>query len=172
MKIEIKYNEEIDEFTSDLTLETRLKKYIKSHFYPAIAISSLAPTYLLGGSIRDLILASHPKDLDFVVLGIENLDWVLQVLTKFNIKYEKNRLGGFKFNYEGTDIDLWLTNDLFSSIEYNIDGLFYDVKNNSLLSLTFEDFLSNGIKKINEENNIEKGRLLKLEKFAKTYIKK
>ena len=66
-------------------------------------------------------------------------------------------------------IDLWLTNDLLSSIQYNVDGLFFDLKNNSLLSLTFEDFINNGLKLVNPENNIEKVREKKLIKFEEKY---
>jgi len=172
MIIEIKYNEEIDEFTKDLCLETRIQKYINKHFYPALILAKLCPVYLLGGAIRDLILAKHPKDLDFVILGKEHLDWVLKVIEKFNIEYETNRLGGFKFTYENTKIDLWLSEDLFSNIEYNVDGLFYDLKSRSLISLTFEDFRINNLRKVNEENNIEKGRKLKLMDFASKYQKK
>ena len=34
MDIKIKYNDEIDEFTWDLTLNMRIERYIKEHFYP------------------------------------------------------------------------------------------------------------------------------------------
>ena len=169
MTIPIKYNDTIDEFTNDLTLQMRLENYIKNHFYPAYTISMMCPIYLLGGAIRDLIYAKKPKDLDFVVLGKENIDFVVQVFEKFNIKYCFNRFGGFRFYYNNTKIDLWLSNDLFSSIQYNVDGLFFDLKNNSLLSLTFEDFINNGLKLVNNQNNIEKGRKKKLIKFEERY---
>ena len=97
MKIKIEYNENLDEFTYDLSLEGRLKNYITKHFYPAYAISMLAPVYLVGGAIRDLIYAKKPKDLDFVILGKENIDFVMQVFEKFNIKYDFN--GRWKFQY-------------------------------------------------------------------------
>jgi len=61
MKIKIEYNEELDEFTYDLSLEGRLKNYITKHFYPAYAISMLSPIYLVGGAIRDLIYATPQK---------------------------------------------------------------------------------------------------------------
>ena len=83
MRIPIKYNEVADEFSNDLTLEERLEKYIKEHFYPAYIISTLCPIFLLGGGIRDLICASKPKDLDFVIMGSENMDWVMKVFDKF-----------------------------------------------------------------------------------------
>lgn len=172
MIINIKYNENEDEFTNDLTLEMRLSKYINKHFYPAYIISSLAPIYLLGGSIRDLILAKEPKDLDFIVLGKEHLDWVLKVLNRFDIELKLNKFGGYKFNYEGTSIDLWLADDLFSSIQYNVDGLFFDLRTKSLESLTFNDFINNGLREVNPNNNIKNGREKKLIKFQNEYLNK
>ena len=68
MNIRIKYIEIEDEFTKDLSLQMRIERYIENHFYPIIAIAKLVPTYLVGGSIRNLIMAKHPKDLDFVVI--------------------------------------------------------------------------------------------------------
>ena len=166
--MKIKYN---DEFNNDFNLEDRLEGYIKKYFYPAYTISTLAPIYLIGGAIRDLMNARCPKDLDFVVVGKQNLEWVMDVFNGFEIEYIFNRFGGYKFNYNGTEIDLWLTNDLFSAMEYNVDGLLFDVKNNSLLSLTFDDFIDNGLRKINNDNNIENGRIKKLIKFEKEFKK-
>ena len=79
MNINIKYNDN-QELVCDLSLQMRLKNYINNHFYPAYIISELAPVYLVGGSIRDLINTTKPKDLDFIVLGKEHLNWVLNVL--------------------------------------------------------------------------------------------
>lgn len=171
MNIAIKYNEELDEFTYDLSLESRLKNYINNHFYPAYAIAQLAPIYLVGGSIRDLMYAKKPKDMDFVVLGMEQVDWVLKVLKAYNIEFKLNRFGGYKFNYEDTEVDLWLSEDLFSSMQYNVDGLYFDLCTNSLMSITFDDFNKNGLKLINSENNIENGREEKLKNFEKVYFK-
>lgn len=171
MNINIKYNEKPDEFTCDLNLTMRLERYVENHFYPAISISQIAPIYLVGGSIRDLIMARTHKDLDFVVLGLEYQDWILSVLKKFNINYELNRFGGFKFIYNGTKIDLWTAEDLFSSMQYNVDGLYYDIKGGHLLSLTFSDFMESGLRLINPKNNIEKGRERKLIKFQEEYFK-
>ena len=170
MNIDIKYNDLIDEFTNDLNLEMRLKIYINKHFYPAYTISTLAPIYLVGGSIRDLIYAKKPKDMDFVVLGTEQLDWVIKVLKTYKIKFSLNKFGGYKFIYGNTEIDLWLAEDLFSSMQYNVDGLYFDLRTNSLLSLTFDDFNKNGLKLMNKENNIENGRRKKLIKFEEKYL--
>lgn len=169
MNIPIKYNDEIDEFTYDLTLQMRLEKYIKKHFDVGYSISNMCNIYLLGGAIRDLTLAKIPKDLDFVILGRENIDFINLLFKKLNIKYTYNKLGGFKFNYNNTEIDLWLTDDLFSAIQYNVDGLFFNLKDNSLISLTFDDFIKNGLKEVNSENNIENGRVKKLINFDKSF---
>ncbi len=171
MDIAIKYNDGVDDFTYDLNLQMRLKNYIQAHFSPAYVLSSLAPVYLVGGSIRDLIYAKTPRDLDFVILGTENLEFVLTLFKTYSIQYRLNRFGGFKFQYQGTEIDLWLTDDLYSAIQYNVDGLFFNLKDNSLLSLTFDDFCQNGLKLINEENNIEVGRKPKLIEFEKRYLR-
>lgn len=170
MNIDIKYNDDIDEFTCDLSLAMRLKNYINNHFYPAYTIATLAPIYLVGGAIRDLMYAKKPKDMDFVVLGKEQLDWILKVFKAYNIEFKLNKLGGYKFFYGDTEIDLWLTEDLFSSIQYNADGLYFDLRTNSLLSLTFDDFNKNGLKLINPENNIENGRKRKIMNFESRYF--
>lgn len=172
MKIKIEYNDELDEFTYDLSLEGRLKKYITKHFYPAYAISVLAPIYLVGGAIRDLTYATHPKDMDFIVLGKEQQDWVLDILESYNIKYTLNKFGGYKINYNNKKIDLWIAEDLFSSMQYNVDGLYFNLNTNSLLSLTFNDFQKNGLKLVNKENNIKNGREKKLKKFETKYLNK
>ena len=104
MEYDLKYNEQPDEFASDLTIQSRLRKYVNKHFYPAFAISMLCPIYLMGGAIRDLLMAKKPKDLDFVIVGEEHKEWVLKVFKKFNIDYTFNRLGGFSINYQETKI--------------------------------------------------------------------
>ncbi len=104
MEYDLKYNEQPDEFAIDLTIQSRLRKYVNKHFYPAFAISMLCPIYLMGGAIRDLLMAKKPKDLDFVIVGEEYKEWVLKVFKKFNIDYTFNRLGGFSINYQETKI--------------------------------------------------------------------
>lgn len=84
MEFNIKYNEKLDEFISDLSLQMRIKNCIEHHFYPAFAIATMAHTFLVGGSIRDLILARTPKDMDFVVLGTENNDLILSLILIMN----------------------------------------------------------------------------------------
>lgn len=167
MDIEIKYNDEVDEFSWDLNFNMRVERYIKEHFYPAYTISMLVPIYLVGGGIRDLINAKKPKDLDFVALG-DNKDFILDIFKAYDIVPSYNRFLGYKFDYNDTTIDLWLAEDLFSAIQYNVDGLLFDIKNKSMISLTFNDFQKNGLRIVNPLNNIDNNREEKLKVFEKS----
>ena len=60
-------------------------------------------------------------------------------------------MNGYKINYNGMMIDLWKTTDLYTSVEYNIDGLFYDVANSQLIPFGYFDALENGLRKVNEK---------------------
>lgn len=170
MNITIRYNDETDKFSNDLNLEMRLQRYIIDNFYLAYILSNLAPIYLVGGAIRDLILAKEPKDMDFFILGTEYSNLIINILESYNIELKRNKFNGYKFIYQNTEIDLWFTEDLFSAMQYNVDGLYFDLRFNKLLSLTFEHFIKNGLQLINSENNIPGDRIKKLKKFETLYL--
>jgi len=151
-------------------LEVCIHEYIKSHFPPAYQISEFAPIYLLGGGIRDLMFMKVPKDLDFFVLGQKHLDYILSIFKELHIEYTFNSFGGFKFNYQGTIIDLWLTDDIYSGVQYNVDGLFFDLQTNSLVFITFDDFRKHGLKLIKEESIVNEDRKVKLKEFEKRFL--
>mgnify|MGYP001515517692 CR=1 FL=1 len=102
----------------------KVRKYIIENFPLAIEISNIAPIFLIGGALRDIELLTPPKDLDFVVLS--DTDEIIKTfIEKNNLKYKINKLGGYKIYNNTVVVDLWNTNDLLKSIEYNIEGLFY-----------------------------------------------
>lgn len=172
MFVQIYYNNEIDEFSSDIFIEDRIENYIDRNFSIIKIISTLSEVYLIGGAIRDLIFAKKPKDLDFVVLNNSNMEWLKEVFSKFNIKYTINNLGGLKLDYNDIEIDIWTTNDLYDSIQYNVDGLFYSINQKKLISLTFDDFIQNSLREVNDRNNIDNGRIKKLRVFEKEFLRK
>ncbi|MBR1416908.1 MAG: hypothetical protein IJ572_03735 [Bacilli bacterium] len=148
-----------------------LDNYIKEKFKLIYAISMIYQTYLIGGAIRDIMLNKTPRDLDFVISSndfVEVDSYIKKFIYKYNLSYTLNHFNGYKILYKGIEIDLWYTKDLFDSIEYNGDGLLYDIEHHQLISLTFDDFLINGPRIVNKTvdmNNKSNERLLKLQKF-------
>lgn len=131
----------------------KVRKYIIENFPLAIEISNIAPIFLIGGALRDIELLTPPKDLDFVILS--DTDEIIKTfIEKNNLKYKINKLGGYKIYNNNVVVDIWNTNDLLKSIEYNIEGLFYDVKSGFLLPFSYNDALENGLRVINPNNNI------------------
>ena len=155
------------EVLMDLNKEV-IKQYIDKHFPLINILSSFCPTFLMGGATRDLMLGLEPKDLDFVCLDTYGM--IDNFVLKYNLNWRRNKFGGYKIYYHDIKIDLWSTKDLFASIEYNIDGLFYDVANDYFLSFGFFDAIEHGIVKLNENNNTtnierQNNRKEKLEEF-------
>ena len=151
-----------------------VKNYITKHFPIIFGIARLCPTFLMGGALRDLKLEKTPKDLDFVCL--DNANVIELCIKRFGLKYELNKLGGYKIYWNDSVIDLWRTDDLFTCVEYNIDGLFYDVANNYFLSFGYYEALRKGLVKINQDNNVENKEKLalrrkKLEEYLATVKK-
>lgn len=152
---------------------SEIKKLIKEKFPIAIDISRFVPTFLIGGALRDTLEGKVPNDLDFVVL--DKSDEVIKFfIDSFELKYKINKLGGYKIFYNDTVIDLWNTCDLFNAIQYNIEGLFYDVNSGYFLPFGYYDALKNGLREINPSDNIQDNekkltRKLKLEDYIKNH---
>ena len=58
---------------------------------------------------------------------------------------------------------------MFANNALNVDYFFFYLNDNNLISFSFDDFVKNGLKLINPDNNIEKGREKKLIQFEKDY---
>jgi len=152
-------------------LNEKLRTLIEERFPLIYWISLGYQTYLVGGAIRSTLLGNDDiNDLDFVILT--NKDILKNTLSKLDPQYKKNEYGSYKVNYDGVEVDLWCTSDLFDTIEYNADGLLYDIHSNKVISLTFNDFIKNGLKLINKDKNLDKDRKEVLEKFHKDLKKR
>ena len=52
---------------------TDIQKYIIDNFPIIYSVAYLCPTYLIGGSLRDLRVGNSPKDIDIVCLDNDNI---------------------------------------------------------------------------------------------------
>lgn len=159
-------------------LEKKLDSLIKEKFNLIYTISLFYDTYLIGGAICDTMINSNIRDLDFVIHSYNTdyvEDFIKRFINKYHLDYSLNHFNGYKIKYNDTEIDLWHTNDLYDSIEYNADGLLYNVQEHKLVSITFDDFLKNGLKRINNNNNLNsksQSRMLKLQRLHEELMKK
>lgn len=94
--------------------------------------------YLIGGSIKDLVLNQEVRDIDIVVLSDDDSE-IKSFIDKYNLQYQKNNFNGYKIKYGDLEIDIWNSNDLYKCIIYNYDGLFYDIKNSLFIPFGFFD---------------------------------
>lgn len=130
--------------------------------------------YLTGGAVRDLLfLNKKPKDIDFVILTQEKNN-IKNFIKENKLKYTLNSFGNYKISYNNFEIDIWSTNDLYKTMQYNLDGLFYDIKNKSFIVFGFFKALEK--RKLIELNPIRhpikkrrKERKNKLKDFLKIY---
>lgn len=106
-----------------------------------------------------MLLGNSPRDIDIIVL-CDNDDEIKSLIEKYEIEYVKNHFNGYKLKYNKLEIDIWNTNDFYKCIQYNFDGLFYDIKNKIFLPFGFYDALeSKTLKEINP--NITRNRITK-----------
>lgn len=127
-----------------------LKKFIYVNFpdiYFFVKDTDLC-IYMLGGAVKDIINNIKPKDLDFVILNYNNnynyVDDFIKILPN-TYKINKNKFGGTKINTQKIEIDIWQTNDLYKAIEYNLDGLFYDINQNKIISFGYVHGIENSM---------------------------
>ena len=109
--------------------------------------------YILGGFLRDTLIKKDAKDLDIVVLN-GNRQNILNNIKRLNLEYDLNSFGDYKISCDGKKIDIWPVNNLIEAIEFNIDGLFYDINESKFVDLGFIDAMEvNKIIKINALNH-------------------
>lgn len=108
--------------------------------------------YIIGGFLRSILLDRPTKDLDIIVCD-GNKENILENIRKNNLEYKINHFDGYKILYNGKEIDIWDVNNLINGIEYNIEALFYDIKEKKFVDLGFVDSIENNrLIEINEKN--------------------
>ena len=156
-------------------LQEKLNKLIKEKFNIIFEYDFEGRVLLYGGAIRSTLLKERINDLDFVILT-QGKCQILDFIKKYNLKYRYNIAGGYKIIYEDLEIDIYSADDLYYIGKYNIDKLFYDIKNHIFISCGYIDALKH--RRI-VENSIklpfiftyEKKRLKKLINYVKTITK-
>ena len=95
--------------------------------------------FLTGGAVKDILNDKEPKDIDIVVLTYSTLDIIKDFVIDYcgSTEYRKNRFNGYSIHKGDMSIDIWQTNDMLKAIEYNMDGLFYDIDSNKIISFGF-----------------------------------
>ena len=147
-----------------------IKKYLINNFNLIFSIDE--PVFLLGGAIKDIIYNNIVKDLDFVVLS-DNTDSIEKLINDNNLQYTKNSFDGYKIKYNNLYIDIWSAQDLYDCIQYNFDGLFYDIKNDSILSFGYINSINDKLIELNNKRNHPSSarKLERLEKITNYILK-
>src|SRR5574338_91936 len=66
-------------------------------------LTSLGPSMVLGGAVRDWTLGKSPRDIDVVVdCPASNLEWL-----EDKYKAERNRFKGYYLTVGGIEFDVW-----------------------------------------------------------------
>ncbi len=116
-----------------------LQNFLKANFNEIFEhFNADTQIYLLGGAIYDILYGRQPKDLDIVLLSTERTD-IDDFIKSYGLSYTLNSFGYPKIEHNGLHIDFWNTDDLYKAIQYNVDGLFYDIMNNSIIPFGFID---------------------------------
>lgn len=129
-----------------------IRKNIEKYFPIIFDIPNNYNVFLVGGSIRSISINQQIKDLDFVFLDSYNTvgDYILHFINDYSLNYTFNEYGGYKVDYNGFMVDIWKTKDLLYAVQFNADGLFYDIHNNYLITFGIYDALENGLRQLNE----------------------
>ncbi len=97
---------------------------------------------LFGGSIKDIIMNKPIKDLDFVLLTTKDGE-IEKYIDKYDLKFKRNIYKGYKITYNGLDVDLTCTSDLYDAGHLSTDFLFYDIKRKVLIPMGIKNTIKN-----------------------------
>lgn len=120
---------------------------------------------LIGGAVRDIIYDRCPRDYDFVIdTHGKDLNVALD-----DIYINRNSFGGYKIIIDNITFDVWALRDtwalrdknnivskydLVSSCFFNLDSIFFDIKNSELMYKNFEKGIKDKMLDIIYEPNL------------------
>ena len=126
---------------------TELKNLIKlklSIDFPQILEYKFTnPTYMIGGAIKDIILGLDYKDLDFIQLTDDKSE-ILDFINNYRFNTKKNSFGDDKIILDYITVDFFKINDLYEILEFDFDGLIYDITNSRIISIGYFNAIKNG----------------------------
>lgn len=153
-------------------LQDKVDKLIKEKFGIIYNYDFKGRVFLLGGALRSTILGEEIKDLDFIILTQGECE-VANFVSANNLDYRFNMFGGYKVLYNDIEVDIFSVNDLHEATQYNIDGLFYDIKNRIFISCgIFDAFKTRSISEVKNISHMgnfifNRKRLSKLIRYIK-----
>ncbi len=154
-------------------IEEEILKNFYNYFPEFNFLNLKGDSYIIGGFISSILFNEDINDLDIVVLN-GNYDNIKENLDLNNLTYTTNFFGGFRIKDSYREIDIYLVSNFINAYEYNIEGLFLDIKRKIFVDVTFSKALKRKSLMIVNENNRGKNedvRCLKPQKRLDNYLK-
>lgn len=99
-------------------------------------VDSGVPTFLVGSSVKGIMLNSDFGDIDIVILS-PTAEPIREFIIRNGLEYDRNSFGGYRVFYNNIKLDMWHLDDLYYAIEFNLDGLFYHLNSNTVIPVGF-----------------------------------
>lgn len=126
-----------------IKLENVIKRKLSTDFPQILEYKFTNPTYMIGGAIKDIVLGLDYKDLDFIQLTDDKSE-ILNFINSYNFNTKKNSFGDDKIILDNITVDLFKINDLYEILEFDYDGLIYDITNSRIISIGYYNAIKNG----------------------------
>lgn len=124
-------------------LENLIKLKLSLDFQQILEYKFTNPTYMIGGAIKDIMLGLEYKDLDFIQLTDDKSE-ILNFINNYRFNTKKNSFGDDKIILDNITVDFFIVNDLYKILEFDYDGLIYDITNSRIISIGYFNAIKNG----------------------------
>ena len=126
----------------DLKLKTLIKNSLIDNFPQILKYDFKNPTYMIGDSIKDIMLSKKYKDFDFIQLSNSKYE-IIDFINHNQFNTIKNSFGNDKIILDNLTVDFFKVNDLFDILEFDYDGLIYDIVNDRLIYCGYTNSINN-----------------------------